>query len=72
MKFKVYVIMDEVAKEFSIPFFVKNKEVAMRQYFNLVKDLNVDDYSLYEIGEFDTELGKLTIFGDMEVVNETV
>lgn len=62
---KVYCIYDRVAQEGGPLFCAKNEAVAVRNYNNLLSSSNVDnvsDYSLYCLGEYDSE--QPSLFGD--------
>lgn len=59
MKLKVYSIFDVKAGTYGTPFFSVNDAIARRSFEDLAKDSNStvsrhpEDYSLYQIGEFD-------------------
>ena len=60
MKVNVYTIYDVVAKECGPIFQAKNHDVAVRAFKSLISEnldnhLNVYDYDLYCLGEFDNE-----------------
>ena len=58
MKVNIYTIYDSVAKECGAIYQAKNHEVAVRAFRSLISDtpnVNVSDYDLYCLGEFDTE-----------------
>ena len=58
MKVNIYTIYDVVAKECGPIFQSKNHDVAVRAFKSLISDtpnVNVSDYDLYCLGEFDTE-----------------
>lgn len=68
----IYAIKDELTSKFMQPFFLKgktHKEEAERLFrsqgtnITLWKD-NPNDYTLYEIGKFDENSGKITIYED--------
>ena len=62
---KVYSIYDKKSERFGVPFFCINDGVAKRELDRLSHDENSyvsaypDDYSLYGLGSFDDEKGKL-------------
>lgn len=62
--FKVYSIYDSKANAFNQPFFCLNNEVAKRTVAKAVLDGEYDiklfkeDYSLFEFGTWDPQLGK--------------
>ena len=58
MKVNVYTIYDVVAKECGPIYQAKNHDVAVRAFKSLISEtpnVNVLDYDLYCLGEFDTE-----------------
>lgn len=57
MKGKLYVIYDKVACETNAPMLFKNDGVALRVFQSMMEKekVNEDDYTLYEIGDYDTE-----------------
>ena len=58
MNVNIYTIYDVVAKECGPIFQSKNHDVAVRAFRSLISDtpnVNVSDYDLYCLGEFDTE-----------------
>ena len=58
MKVNIYTIYDVVAKECGPIFQSKNHDVAVRAFKSLISEtpnVNVSDYDLYCLGEFDTE-----------------
>lgn len=65
MKQNVYSIFDEKGKGFMQPFFLQNNKVAIRTFANLVNseghnfNANPEDYTLYLLGEFDVDNGKI-------------
>ena len=66
----IYSLFDTKAKAYAQPFFSLNDETAVRATAHLVNTKDheishyVEDYSIYKIGEFDDETGK--IFTDAE------
>lgn len=67
MKFKAVTVLDHVANVFSQPHFVQSLGVAHRSFTDVVNGragesplaLHPEDYSLYELGEFDDQAGAL-------------
>lgn len=67
MKMKCYSILDSKSCAFSLPFFKINDATAVREFYDAVnapdpKNMywsHAEDFSLYLIGEYDDELGKL-------------
>jgi len=59
MVFELYTIRDLLANECGPVFQAKNKDVADRNYSNLVKnqDLNPEEFELEYLGKFDNEVG---------------
>lgn len=62
MLYKIYAVKDIVAEETGPIFQMKNDSVALRNYNQMLQDKNVDinDYELYRIAEYDTETMILT------------
>lgn len=69
MKMKLYTIRDKVADEAGPIYQAKNDAIAVRQFNNLMANQQVDvvDYALYCVGEFDTEA--MTIEPDIRMVD---
>lgn len=61
MIFNLYNVMDKVAEEYAPPFVAKNDAVALRQFNQMIKNLNVNDYDLNFIGKYDTDTGLITV-----------
>ena len=65
MKLKVFSIFDSKAEAFNTPFFFNMTGQALRAFEDLAKDPQAaiskhpEDYTLFEIGEFDTDTGQL-------------
>lgn len=57
MTTNLYVVYDEKAQESGPIFQSKNHDVAVRQYWNLMKDISVssDEFTLFFIGTYDSE-----------------
>lgn len=66
MKLIVFSIRDNKASAFGTPFFQQTRGVALRSFLDLARDSkstiaqHPDDYSLFEVGSFDLESGKLS------------
>jgi len=66
MQIKMFSIYDSVAEVYNRPFFLPNKNVALRQFANMCSDpdsqvsLNPTDYTLFELGTWDDSNCKLT------------
>ena len=65
MNVKAFSIYDKIAAVFAIPFFQSNSGVAKRAFEQLNSDKNSaiyhhpSDYSLFEVGEYDDQSGKM-------------
>lgn len=61
MTYNIYTIYDKVSKECGPVFQAKNFGVAKRYVEDMVKNnpIKLDEYTLYQIGSYDTETGKL-------------
>lgn len=74
MKLQAFSIFDEKSGVFGLPFFTKNKGMALRSFSDLVKDQNTsifrhpDDFKLYLIGDFDDVSGELSHLAQPEFV----
>ena len=58
MKVNIYTIYDSVAKECGPIYQAKNHDVAVRAFKSLISDtpnVNVSEYDVYCLGEFDNE-----------------
>ena len=58
MKVNIYTIYDSVAKECGPIYQAKNHDVAVLAFKSLISDtpnVNVSEYDVYCLGEFDTE-----------------
>lgn len=59
----VFSVFDSKARLYAAPFLAPRREVAVRDFTRAARDPNIDisrfpeDYSLYELGEFDDESG---------------
>lgn len=74
MILQMYNVKDKVSEEFAPPFVAKNDAVALRQFNNLINNLNPQDYSLYHIGQYDSDTGLITVtlpekIGVEEIIN---
>lgn len=67
MKLKLFAVRDAKAEAFIPPFVLPNEAMAVREFTGCANDpthafcRNSDDYSLYEVGEFDDATGVLTV-----------
>ncbi len=64
--FMVYSVFDSKVGAFLLPFFSRNRAVALRSFTSAVQDVGSDfnryagDYTLFEIGEWEPEKGIYT------------
>ncbi len=62
--FMVFAVFDSKVGAFLIPFFSRNRAVALRSFMTACQDVSTDfnryadDYTLFEIGEWSPEEGK--------------
>lgn len=61
MILQMYNVKDKISEEFAPPFVAKNDAVALRQFNHLINNLNPQDYSLYHIGQYDSDTGLITV-----------
>lgn len=62
---KIYTVYDRVTSEYSAPISFINDEDAMRRLYQAyVNNPFRDDLEIYFIGEFDSEVGRIVLFGD--------
>lgn len=63
MKLRAFAIRDSKAEAFMRPFFAVTRGIALRSIVDVVSDPNhemykhAEDYTLYEVGEFDDQTG---------------
>jgi hypothetical protein len=70
---RVYTIKDQVAGESGPLFFAKNEKIAIRNFTSLMaKSPSKDDYTLYEIGQYDPETLKLTGHAPLNITGAVV
>jgi len=68
---KLFSVHDTVAKTFIQPFCVPSVAIAIRHFTNCANDKQTDigrnpsDFVLYELGEFDTDLGNIVVLQPM-------
>lgn len=66
MIYKIFSVFDEKAKAFLPPFFLPEKAMAVRVFSDCANDVNhqfgkhPEDYTLFELGNFDGSSGQLT------------
>lgn len=73
MKHQIYVIYDQAAKIYNTPVFLINNDVAIRTVLNLVNSdselaNHPEDYTLFRIGEYDTDTAQIDNLSAPEVV----
>jgi len=77
MKQNIYAVKDIVAEEFQPPFFLKNDAVAIKEFGKACENKETQwnqfpqDYSLYYLGNFDTETGKIDSKESKQLANAT-
>lgn len=65
MKTKVFSVWDTKAECYGTPFFMPNRNMALRAFHDLAKDdkttifKHPSDYALFEIGEYEDNTGEL-------------
>lgn len=65
MKIRIYSFFDQVAENFTLPFYMQNDNLAIRAFRNMLTDpehawsKNPDDYSLHIMAEFDDTTGEI-------------
>ncbi|QXP44291.1 MAG: nonstructural protein [Arizlama microvirus] len=78
MVIKVFSIFDVKAKVYSNPFFMPHSGQAMRAFGDLVRDEKTEvnrhpeDYSLYQVGEYDDNVGCFLKFDYPVFLNKAV
>ena len=66
MVHKIYSVYDVKSQTYTFPFFQATRAQAIRTFTNMAKNnehhfsLNPEDFTLFEIGEFDDTLGTIT------------
>ena len=75
MKQNIYAVLDTVAVEFQPPFYLKNDAVAVKEFGEACENTETnwnkhpEDYSLYNLGEFDTESGMINSKDKRQIAN---
>ncbi len=75
MKQQIYAVKDIVAEEFQPPFYLKNDAVAVKEFGKACEQTDTqwhkhpNDYSLYYLGEFDTETGTIISKDKKQIAN---
>lgn len=73
MKTEIFAVHDSAADAFAQPMFFKNTATSLRAFAAACRDENTDlhqhpsDYTLFKIGEFDEDSGKLTALEPVSV-----
>lgn len=68
MKYLMCCIYDKQSREYSEPFYTPNQATGQREFLRLLKDTQSvvhafpEDYSLWEVAEFDTQTGVVSEF----------
>lgn len=66
---KIYNIYDKVAKTYTMPLVFTNDDSAKRYFTTqFIDNPNKNDYDLYYLGDYDTELGQIIIDKDNDAV----
>lgn len=66
MKTKMFTVYDSKAQAYMMPFFMNSRGEALRAWQDLCNDEKTqfgkhpEDFTLFEIGEYDQETGKIT------------
>lgn len=74
MILQIFSVFDKKTMAFNEPFFVHNRELAMRAYSVASLDpasfisKNPADYGLYHLGSFDDETARFTMFPQPEML----
>lgn len=74
MILKAYALLDTKVGAFGSPFFMTHEGYAIRAVMDIVKDMSTSiarhpfDYTLYEVGEFDDQLGMLAPMAPRPIV----
>lgn len=61
---RLYSIFDNVAGEYGLPYPSKNDKTAIRMFRNILhstQNVDVDDYSLFYVGDFDSDNGTFEV-----------
>lgn len=67
MILKVFCVFDSKVEAYMAPFFLRSKGEAIRAFSDMAKDNNTnvgrypDDFSLFELGEYDDSSAKFTM-----------
>lgn len=72
MKLEIFSVWDDKARAHIVPFFLPNKDMAMRSFHDAGADplhmfgKHPEDYRLYKMGEFEDTTGKFTLLDKPE------
>lgn len=75
MNQNIYAVKDIVANEFQPPFYLKNDALAIKEFGKACENPDTDwnkypsDYSLYNLGVFDTETGHIISTDNKQISN---
>lgn len=80
MKIKIYSIYDSKAQAFNSPFYARSKGEAIRNFQHMANEDKPDnmvwhypeDYSLFELGDFDSEKGLLIPYKDSVALGKAI
>lgn len=78
MKLQMFSIFDAKASAYLPPWFVPNVPVALRSFSNCANTvdhafcLNAEDYTLFHLGTFDSDSGKVDLFSDPHVIGKAL
>ena len=78
MRFQMFSVFDAKASSYLPPWFVPNSAVAVRTFTNCANDpahsfcVNAEDYTLFHLGSFDSESGRLECFSDAHVIGKAL
>jgi hypothetical protein len=74
MNLEIFSVFDRKAKAFIPPFFLPNRNMALRVFTDSVNDpehqfhAHPEDYSLFHLGDFDQESGLIDSFSSIDLV----
>lgn len=74
MKTKIFAIYDGKAKMFAVPFFMQTLGMAVRAFQDITQDQNTtiarhpEDFTMYEIGEYDDSTASLEAKNPMQLI----
>lgn len=74
MKHKMFSVYDQVAKAWLPPFYYHNEFMAIRTFSDCINNpqhqfgMNQSDYTLFEIGEWDDDSGKIETYAENKLL----